>query len=135
MKYLVAYGATLLVFVTVDLLWLGVIARGFYRAQLAGFIADKFNAWAASAFYLVYPLGIVLFVVNPTLSLGSWVDAALWGGLFGFFAYATYDLTNLATLRQWPVRLTLVDLLWGTALTALAAVCGQSITRSMGSQF
>jgi len=132
-KYIVPYGVTLLVFVTLDLIWLGVVAKRFYRTQLAGLIADKFNFWAALAFYLVYPLGVVSFAVVPALSSDSWSDAAVWGAMLGFFAYATYDLTNLATLREWPVRLTVVDLAWGTVLTALAATCGQLITRSIWS--
>ena len=131
MKYVVPYCVTLLVFVTLDLIWLGAVAKLFYRTQLAGLIAVKFNLWAALAFYLVYPLGVVLFAVVPAVSSGSSTDAAVWGALFGFFAYATYDLTNLATLRDWPVRLTVVDLAWGTVLTALAAACGQMITRSI----
>jgi uncharacterized membrane protein len=131
MKYIVPYGVTLLVFVTLDLIWLGAVAKRFYRAQLAGLIADKFNLWAALAFYLVYPLGVVSFAVVPAVSWGSSTDAAAWGAMLGFFAYATYDLTNLATLREWPVRLTFVDLAWGTVLTAIAAVCGQLTMRGL----
>jgi uncharacterized membrane protein len=131
MKYVVPYGVALLVFVTLDLIWLGVVAKRFYRTQLAGLIADKFNFWAAFVFYLFYPLGVVTFAVMPALSSGSWTDAAVLGAMLGFFAYATYDLTNLATLREWPMRLTGVDLLWGTVLTALAAACGQLLTRSV----
>ena len=123
----------MLVFVTVDLAWLGVIARRFYRTQLAGLVADQFNVRAATAFYLVYPLGVVIFAVAPALHSGAWPHAAVWGAILGFFAYATYDLTNLATLRDWPLRLTLVDMLWGTSLTALAAVCGHLISRSLWS--
>jgi uncharacterized membrane protein len=133
MRFLVTYAATLLVFVSLDLIWLGVVAKRFYRSQLVGLIADQFNFPAATAFYLVYPVGVVTFAVMPALSSGSWMDAATWGAMLGFFAYATYDLTNLATLREWPVRLTLVDLLWGTALTTVAAACGQLITRGIWS--
>ncbi len=133
MKLVLTYAATLLVFVSFDLIWLGVVAKLYYRTQLGSLMADKFNFRAAAAFYLVYPLGVVTFAVMPGLSSDSWTDAAMWGAMLGFFAYATYDLTNLATLREWPVRLTLVDLLWGTALTALAAACGQLITRSIWS--
>ena len=131
MKYAVPYGVTLLVFVTLDMIWLGAVAKRFYQTQFAGLIADKFNLWAALAFYLVYPIGVVLFAVVPAVSSGSSTDAAVWGALFGFFAYATYDLTNLATLRGWPLRLTIVDLAWGTVLTAIAAVCGQLIMRGI----
>jgi uncharacterized membrane protein len=133
MKYFIAYLATLILFVSVDLAWLGVVARRFYRAQLAGLIADRFDVRAATVFYLVYPLGVVVFAVAPTLESGVWPHAVLWGAMFGFFAYATYDLTNLATLRDWPLRLTLVDMLWGTSLTALAALCGHLLSRSVWS--
>lgn len=133
MKYVTAYVATLIVFVSVDLAWLGVVARRFYRVQLAGLIAERFDIQAAAVFYLVYPLGVVVFAVAPTLEAGVWPHAALWGAMLGFFAYATYDLTNLATLRDWPLRLTLVDMLWGTSLTALAAVCGHLLSRSLWS--
>ena len=125
----IAYFATLLAFVVVDLIWLGLVARKFYRSQLAGLMAEKICFPAAIAFYLLYPAGIVVFAVTPWLASGTWQGAATLGALFGFFAYATYDLTNLATLRNWPVALTLVDLLWGTALTALAAICGHLAVR------
>jgi uncharacterized membrane protein len=131
MKYVALYGVTLLVFVTLDLIWLGAVAKRFYRTQLAGLIADRFNLWAASAFYLVYPIGVVSFAVVPAVSSGSWTDAALGGAMLGFFAYATYDLTNLATLREWPVLLTFADLAWGTILTAITAACAQLIAHSI----
>jgi uncharacterized membrane protein len=133
MQHIIAYCSVLAVFVTVDLIWLGGVAKRFYRSQLAGLIADKFNVGAAAAFYLVYPLGVVAFAVMPSLLSGTAADAALLGAMLGFFAYATYDLTNLATLRNWPLRLTVVDMLWGTALTALAAAGGHLIARHMTS--
>jgi uncharacterized membrane protein len=129
MQYVIAYCSVLAVFVTVDLIWLGGVAKRFYRSQLAGLIADEFNIGAAAAFYLVYPLGVVAFSVMPSLPSGSAADAALLGAMLGFFAYATYDLTNLATLRNWSLRLTVVDMLWGTALTALAAAGGHLMGR------
>jgi uncharacterized membrane protein len=131
MKYVIPYCAVLLIFVTVDLIWLGGLAKRFYRTQLAGLMADNFNAWAAATFYLVYPLGVVAFAVMPALPSGSWTDAAAWGAMLGFFAYATYDLTNLATLRGWPLRLAIVDMLWGTTLTALVAAGGHLIARNI----
>lgn len=129
MKYVITYCSVFAIFVAVDLIWLGGVAKRFYRSQLAGLIADEFNIGAAAAFYLVYPLGVVAFAVIPSLPSGSAADAALLGAMLGFFAYATYDLTNLATLRNWPLRLTLVDMLWGTALTALAAAGGHLMGR------
>jgi uncharacterized membrane protein len=107
------------------------VAKRFYRAQLAELMADTFNVWAAVAFYLIYALGVVVFTVMPALSSGSWMDAAVWGAMLGFLAYATYDLTNLATLRGWLVSVSIVDMVWGSALTALAAACAQIVTRSI----
>lgn len=124
MNYVIAYVAVLVIFVAVDLVWLGGVAKRFYRTQLGDILAETFNLPAAAAFYLMYPLGLMTFVVAPAMSSGSLMDACVWGAALGFFAYATYDLTNLATLRAWPVRLAVVDMLWGTALTALASVGG-----------
>lgn len=124
MKYVAAYAATLMAFVVVDLIWLGVVAKRFYQAQLGGLLAEKYNFGAAALFYLAYPLGVVVFAVAPTLGAGSWPHAALWGATLGLFAYGTYDLTNLATLRNWPLRLTAVDMFWGTVLTGFAAAIG-----------
>lgn len=115
------YGSAFAIFVAVDLVWLGLVARSFYHRELSALIADKFNLWAAAAFYLLYPMGIVGFAVAPALAAGSALHAVAVGAALGFFAYATYDLTNLATLRNWPLRLTIVDMLWGTFLTALAS--------------
>ena len=131
MKMIIPYVAALVVFVGVDLIWLGLIARSFYRNEMGALMTDNFNVWAGAAFYLLYPLGMVIFAIAPTLASGTWRDALLWGALFGFFAYATYDLTNLAVVKAWPVRLTIVDLLWGTCLTAVAAASAHVITRGL----
>ena len=131
MKYVVAYACTLIAFVAVDLIWLGVVARRFYRAQLGALLADQYNLGSAALFYLLYPLGVVAFSVAPAISPGSWPQAAFWGAMLGLFAYGTYDLTNLATLRNWPLRLTAVDMLWGTLLTGFAATCGQLAAHSI----
>ena len=130
MKLVVPYVVTLIAFAGLDAIWLGFVANRFYRTELGGLMAEKFNLWAAIAFYLIYALGVMVFAVAPTLSTGTWRDAAFWGFLFGFFAYATYDLTNLATVRDWPVRLTFVDLLWGACLTAIGAACAHAVARS-----
>ncbi len=131
MNYVIAYVAVLLIFITVDLVWLGGVAKRFYRAQLGDLLAETFNFPAAAAFYLMYPLGVVNFVVAPAMSSGSLADTCIWGAALGFFAYATYDLTNLATLRTWPVRLAVVDMLWGSVLTALAAAGGYLIAYNL----
>ena len=133
LSYLAVYGATAVAFLVLDFLWLGFIAKSFYRDGIGHLMADQPNLVAAGAFYLLYPIGVVLFAVAPAVWSGGlaaaaqvpWSRAVLLGALFGFFAYATYDLSNLATLRDWPLRLVLVDIAWGTALTAAAAAAGR----------
>ena len=133
LSYLAAYAATALAFLAIDLLWLGVIAKTFYRNGIGHLMADSPNLMAAGVFYLLYPLGVMLFAVAPGAWLGGGVApadmpfsrAVLAGAMFGLFAYATYDLSNMATLRGWPLRLTLVDIAWGATLTATAAAAGR----------
>jgi uncharacterized membrane protein len=132
MQSLIAYGATLLFFAIVDTLWLGVVARDYYREALGSLLAPRFNLWAAIAFYLVYCLGIVIFAVLPALRGESLATALLHGALFGFFCYATYDLTNMATLRDWPIGMSFVDMAWGTLLTAGTALVGTLAARAVG---
>jgi uncharacterized membrane protein len=132
MKVAVAYLVVLALFALVDTLWLGVVARGFYRAELGALLAPQVRLDAAVLFYLVYAAGIVVFAVAPAIRAESLLTALVKGGLFGFFAYATYDLTNLATLRDWPLRMSLVDIAWGTALTAGCAVAGGLAARVVG---
>jgi uncharacterized membrane protein len=119
--YLKLYLLTIPVFFAIDLLWLGVVAKNFYQSNLAHLLSPVVNWPAALLFYFMYIVGIILFAVKPGLDAGSLAKAALWGALFGFFTYATYDLTNLATLRQWPIKVVVVDVLWGTLLCSLVA--------------
>jgi uncharacterized membrane protein len=119
--YLKLYLLTIPVFFAIDLLWLGVVAKNFYQDKLAHLLSPDVNWPAALLFYFMYIVGIILFAVKPGLDAGSLAKAALWGALFGFFTYATYDLTNLATLRQWPIKVVVVDVLWGTLLCTLVA--------------
>ena len=129
MQLAVAYLATLVVFAIVDTLWLGVVARPFYRAELGDLLAPEIKLWAAVLFYLVYSAGIVVFAVLPAIRAESLVTALVMGALFGFFAYATYDLTNLATLRDWPLRMSIVDIAWGTVITGTTATAAAYATR------
>jgi uncharacterized membrane protein len=129
MQFTIPYLVTFVVFTGVDLLWLGFVAKDFYRSQLGDLMAIKLNHWAAAAFYIIYAVGLVVFAVRPALISGSWNEAAVSGALFGFIAYATYDLTNLSSLRSWPVLLTFVDLLWGTIVSAVAASLAFVITQ------
>ncbi|MBN2345137.1 MAG: DUF2177 family protein [Candidatus Aminicenantes bacterium] len=110
------YLATLAFFFLIDMVWLGLVAKNFYRSQLGEMLNPKVNWAAAILFYLLFVAGLQFFVVAPALA-GGGALAALWrGALFGLIAYATYDLTNLATLRGWPLRVTVVDLAWGAVL-------------------
>jgi uncharacterized membrane protein len=118
--------ATLVVFLAIDMVWLGLIARGFYRVQMAGLMREDVNWWAALLFYVLFVAGLLVFAVIPTLGQSP-VRAALAGGLFGLVAYATYDLTNLATLRGFPARVAVVDMAWGFVLCALTAAAARAL--------
>lgn len=122
---LFAYGATALVFLVLDAVWLSTMAARLYRPAIGHLMADGFALAPAAIFYVVYVLGIVVFAVAPALQTGRWTSALGLGALLGLVAYATYDLTNQATLRAWPWHLTLADLCWGTFVTAVAAAAGQ----------
>jgi uncharacterized membrane protein len=115
-----AYGVSLAIFLAVDLIWLGAVARRFYAGQLAA-LRGPVKWPVAAVFYLLFNAGLMLFAIQPALDAGDFNIALNRGAMFGFFTYMTYDLTNLATLKDWPVRLTLVDILWGTSLCAVAA--------------
>lgn len=125
----ICYVATLLVFLVVDLLWLSVFAKSFYAGQLGSLMAENVRWGAAILFYSLYIVGILIFASQHALSGGSLAKAALYGGLFGFFCYATYDMTNLATLEGWPIKMVFVDIVWGTVLTATCAIGGVWLTR------
>ena len=115
---MIAFLAAFAVMAVLDGIWLGVVARGLYRRHLGFLMAEKVNWVAAAVFYLTYAAGLAFFVVQPGVEGGSAIAAAWRGAIFGFVAYATYDLTNLATVRGWPVPITLIDLAWGTLLSA-----------------
>ena len=125
-RYLVTYVATWITMVLIDLLWLGVIAKPLYQQGIGHLMAEKPNLVAAALFYLLYPVGIVMFAVTPDAVSASWIKTFTAGALLGLFAYATYDLTNLATLKGWPVSLALVDMAWGSLVTGLSALAGKS---------
>ncbi|MDN6295352.1 MAG: DUF2177 family protein [Alkalibacterium sp.] len=121
MKFLITYLITLVVFFVVDIAWLGFFAKDFYKEQIGFLMRETTNWVAALVFYFIFILGLVFFVINPALDSGSIMEALLKGLFFGFIAYATYDLTNLATLENWPIKVTLVDLVWGTTLGGLVS--------------
>jgi len=120
-RFLSVYAVTLPIFFAIDLVWLGVVATSFYRQRLGHLLAAQVNWPAAILFYLVFIAGVVFFAVKPALEVKRAMRALVYGALFGFFTYATYDLTNHATMRDWPVIVTAVDLAWGTALSASVA--------------
>lgn len=132
--YIVAYLSTLIVFVAIDFIWLSSMADRLYRPMLGDLLAPNFQLAPAVAFYLIYAAGLTFLAVRPGLVLGSLSTAILYGAALGFTAYATYDLTNQSTLRNWSTTLTIADLIWGTFLSAVAAGAGQWVTeRIIGS--
>lgn len=119
--YLISYGAAALAMLGLDAVWLTLTANSFYRRLLGDIMLDGFRPAPAIAFYLLYLCGIVIFAVHPAFATGKWTTAALYGALFGLLAYATYDLTNQATLKNWSTLVTIVDMAWGCVLTAVSA--------------
>ena len=119
------------VFFVIDILWLGFVARGFYRDQLGDLLRPTTNWAAAIVFYLIFLVGLVVFVIQPAVDAGSSAEALWRGALFGFVAYATYDLTNLAVVRDWPLTMTIVDIAWGAVLAASVSVSTYGIERAL----
>lgn len=117
--WLKLYLLTIPVFFVIDMIWLGYVSRNFYKTQLHHLLSPEVNWTAAFLFYFVYIVGIIFFAVRPGLEAESLIRTCLLGALFGFFTYATYDLTNLATLRNWPITVVIVDIAWGTLLCTL----------------
>ncbi len=121
--YLKLYALTVPVFFIIDLIWLGVVAKGFYQKNLNYILSPQVNWPAAILFYLLFIAGILIFAVVPALTKDSWQHALLYGALFGFFTYMTYELTNLALLKDWPLNIVVVDIIWGVVLcTAVATL-------------
>jgi len=131
--YAIAYVATGLVFLALDAIWLTYAAQRLYRPLMGDMLLESFRLVPAMLFYLIYVAGIVVFAIAPALASERWSAAALYGAFLGFLAYSTYDLTNMATLRNWPVVVTIADLCWGTLLTACAATVGFLVTRAFTS--
>jgi uncharacterized membrane protein len=130
--YGVAWVATAVVFLGLDAVWLSISASRLYRPLLGGLLRDGFLLAPAVLFYLIYTVGIVVFAISPEFASGPWSTAGLRGAFLGLFGYAVYDLTNQATLRDWPLAITVADLLWGTLLTAIAAIAGLMAARAFG---
>ena len=128
-QMVILYLITLAVFFLIDMVWLGVVAKGFYRRHLGTMLSPKVNWGAAILFYLLFIAGLLIFVIRPALAQGALLSALPLGALFGLISYATYDLSNLATLRDWPLIVTVVDLVWGTALGGLVSLAGTLLGR------
>ena len=126
------YLIALPVFFAIDMVWLGLVAKNFYRNQIGFLMNPNVNWLAAIIFYLLFIVGLVLFVITPAVEKGSWMHALLFGALFGLIAYATYDLTNLATLKDWPILVTIIDLVWGAVLAASVSVVTYFIASKIG---
>ena len=128
-RLILCYLATLLVVGLLDYLWLRVIATAWYENGMSHLLAPRPNLVAAAVFYLGYPVGLMIFAVAP--AQGDWARALAMGALFGLFAYGTYDITNLAVMRDWPLGLTLIDLAWGTFVSAAGALAGTWAWRAL----
>jgi len=118
------YAAMLVAFFAIDMVWLGLVARHFYRRHLGFLLAPDVNWIAAVLFYLLFIAGILVFVVLPGLDAHSLKKTLMLGAFFGLVTYATYDLTNLATVKNWPLAVTIVDMIWGTVLSTLVGCAG-----------
>jgi uncharacterized membrane protein len=131
LRYSVAYIVTAGVFLASDYIWLNR-AMGFYRNSLGDLLAEKPNLLAVAALYLIYFVGIVVFTVMPAVRNDGWISAVMLGGLLGLVAFSTYDLTNLATLSRWPLTVTVVDMAWGTVVTALSSLAAFTAVQALG---
>jgi uncharacterized membrane protein len=126
------YLITLVVFFVIDMIWLGVVAKGFYRRYLGEFMSPKVNWTAAMLFYLLFIVGLLVFVIRPALAGGApLINALFYGALLGLVSYATYDLTNLATMKGWPLIVTVVDLIWGTVLGGVVSYISALLGRTL----
>lgn len=130
--FLKLYCIALPIFFGMDMVWLGIVAKNFYIRQIGFLMTPRINWVAAILFYLLFLAGLVVFVISPAVEKGSWSHALAFGALFGAITYATYDLTNLATLKDWPLALTLVDMIWGLVLAGSVSVGTYFIAHRFG---
>jgi uncharacterized membrane protein len=120
------------VFLAIDMVWLGLVAKNFYRSQIGMLMKADVNWAAAIIFYLIFMAGLVVFVIQPAIEKGSWVHALIYGAFFGLVCYATYDLTNLAVAKDWTLLVTIVDLVWGAVLASLVSTLTYFIKTKTG---
>ena len=121
MKTLLIFIITSVIFFAIDMVWLGLIAKNYYQEKIGFLMADKVNWVAALVFYVMYIGGILYFVILPNIDHGNWQTTLLKGAILGMLCYGTYDLTNMATLKNWPYQLVIIDILWGAFLTGATA--------------
>jgi len=126
--YLIAFP----VFLAIDMVWLTLVAKNFYSKQIGYLMAKNPNLFAALIFYLIFIAGLIVFVITPALDKKMWTQALLAGAFFGLVTYATYDLTNLATVKDWPLIITVVDLLWGITVSASVSIITYLIALKLG---
>ncbi len=128
-KHLAAWAVTFVVLLVIDMLWLGVVAKNLYQNAMGDLMSPNPRLAFAAVFYLIYPIGLLVFAIVPGVAAQGVLRAALMGGLFGMFCYATYDLTNLAVIRNWPLSLSFIDIAWGTLVSGVSAAAGAATLR------
>ncbi|MGA3014894.1 MAG: DUF2177 family protein [Bacteroidales bacterium] len=133
LRIILSYIITILVFIALDMAWLGLVAKNLYRKYLGSLLSEKVNWIAAIAFYLIFIAGIFIFVIYPSVEKQSITRAMILGAVFGFITYATYDLTNYATLKDFPLTIVFIDLVWGAVITSLVSLVGFYIVKLAGS--
>ncbi|MBY0110865.1 DUF2177 family protein [Patescibacteria group bacterium] len=121
LQYVLIYLVSVPVFFIIDMFWLGVVAPGFYKSQIGHLLSPTVNWPVAIVFYLLFLVGLIIFAIAPAIEARAWTHALLYGALFGFFTYLTYDLTNWATMKDWPALVSIVDVVWGTVLSGAVA--------------
>jgi uncharacterized membrane protein len=131
MRFILLFVITTLIFFAIDMVWLGFIAKSFYRQRLGFILSESVNWKAAIIFYLLYVVGIIYFAIYPALVAQNWNDALINGAMLGFLCYATYDLTNMATIAKWPLTVVIVDMAWGTILTGSVALVSFWVTKNI----
>lgn len=120
------------IFFLIDMIWLGLIAQKFYAQQIGFLMKTSVNWWAAIIFYLIFIFGLVVFVITPAVEKNSWQQALVFGALFGLVCYATYDLTNLAVAKDWPLLVTIVDMIWGAFLASSVSTLTYFVVSRIG---
>ena len=120
-SYIKIYILAFIIFMGIDLVWLGILAKDFYRSQLGTFLKESYNMQAALLFYLVYIAGLIFFVVSRAIATGNWQYAVFAGMFYGFVTYSTYGITNYSTIKDWPTLVTIIDIVWGTVLCGVTS--------------